>query len=292
MQIAIYGRAFNEKFSTYVERLFSKLTKSNISYIIYRPFFDFLKERIKLESNAPLFSSYGELRGKADFIFSIGGDGTFLESATFVRSSEIPIMGINTGRMGFLSSFAIEDYDAAIDAIIHNNYILDQRTMLRLDTPGNLFGDINYALNEITIHKKDTSSMIIIHAELDGKFLNSYWADGLIISTPTGSTAYSLSCGGPIVLPDCENFVISPIAPHNLNVRPIVVSEKSTIKLRVEGRSQGFLVSLDSRSETISSEVELIITKNKFKISLLRPATEGQLNTIRSKLNWGLDKRN
>lgn len=292
MHIAIYGRAFNEKFSPFVEKLFAKLNEKNISFSIFNPFFNYLAGRLKVEGHIPRFSSYNEIKGKADIILSIGGDGTFLESTTFVRSAEIPIMGINTGRMGFLSSFAIDEIDAALDAIEKKSYSLDQRTMLKLDTPGHLFSDANFALNEITIHKKDTSSMIIIHAHLDGKFLNSYWADGLIISTPTGSTAYSLSCGGPIVLPDCGNFVISPIAPHNLNVRPIVVSDKCKIKLRVEGRSQSFLVSLDSRSETINSDIELIVSRNDFNVSLLRPEVDGQLNTIRNKLNWGFDKRN
>lgn len=292
MHIAIYGRAFNEKYSPFVAKLFSKLKENRIELIIYRPFFEFLSERINIDKNAALFSSYEDIKRKADIIFSIGGDGTFLESATFVRSAEIPILGINTGRMGFLSSFAIEDFASAVDAIIQKNYSLDQRTMLRLNTPANLFADTNFALNEVTIHKKDTSAMIIIHAELDGKFLNSYWADGLIVATSTGSTAYSLSCGGPIVLTDCENFVISPIAPHNLNVRPIVVSDKSTLKLRVEGRSQSFLVSLDSRSEAISADIELTITKNDFKVSLLRPAGYDHLHTLRNKLSWGLDKRN
>lgn len=292
MHIAIYGRAFDEKFSPYVEKLFMKLKEMKISYSVFLPFFEYLSERINLGKDVSFFSSYSDIKGKTDFIFSIGGDGTFLESATFVRSSDIPIMGINTGRMGFLSSFAIDEIDAAMEAVINKTFTLDQRTMLRLDSPDKLFGDANFALNEVTIHKKDTSSMIIIHAHLDGKFLNSYWADGLIIATPTGSTAYSLSCGGPIVLPDCGNFVISPIAPHNLNVRPIVVSDRSKIKLTVEGRSQTFLVSLDSRSETISSDIELTVSKNDFNVSLLRPAADGHLTTIRNKLNWGFDKRN
>lgn len=292
MNISIYGRAFSEKFSPLVENLFAKLSEKNISYSVYFPFYEYLSGKIKIDKNVPLFSTYEEIKGKADFIFSIGGDGTFLESATFVRSSEIPIMGLNTGRMGFLSSFPMDETEAAIEAVVNKNFTLDQRSMLRLDTPDKLFADTNFALNEITVHKKDTSAMIIIHAHLDGKFLNSYWADGLIISTPTGSTAYSLSCGGPIVLPDCNNFVISPIAPHNLNVRPIVVSDKSKITLRVEGRSQAFLVSLDSRSETISSDIELHISKNDFNVSLVRPVVDGQLNTIRNKLNWGFDKRN
>lgn len=292
MHIAIYGRAFDEKFSPYVEKLFMKLKEKKISYSVFLPFLEYLSGRIKIDKKVSFFSSYNEIKGKTDFIFSIGGDGTFLESTTFVRSSEIPIMGINTGRMGFLSSFAIDEIDAAMEAVINKSFILDQRTMLRLDSPQKLFGDANFALNEVTVHKKDTSAMIIIHAHLDGKFLNSYWADGLIIATPTGSTAYSLSCGGPIVLPDCGNFVISPIAPHNLNVRPIVVSDKSVIRLRVEGRSQTFLVSLDSRSETISSDIELTVSKNEFNVSLLRPAADGQLTTIRNKLNWGFDKRN
>ena len=215
-----------------------------------------------------------------------------LDTISLVRDSGIPIVGINTGRLGFLAGISKDAIGSCLDSLIQGRYDLDQRSLIRLETNRSLFGEVNYALNEITIHKKDSSSMIIIHTYLNGEYLNSYWADGLIIATPTGSTGYSLSCGGPIIVPQSENFVITPIAPHNLNVRPIVVSDKYVISLEVEGRSQYFLASLDSRSVTIDSSIQLAARKEDFMAKIVRLHDQNFLVTLRDKLMWGLDARN
>ena len=292
MAVAVYGRKFNDNFAPYIQKFFDKLNTLKVDLLIYEPFLDYLKSRVKIESKVTPFTKHHEIVSKADFLFSIGGDGTFLDSTTFIRDSNIPIIGINTGRLGFLSGVSINEIESALDDIFAGKFSLDQRSLLKVETKNNLFGANNFALNELTIHKKDSSSMVTINAFMDGDFLNSYWADGLIVATPTGSTAYALSCGGPIILPGSNNFEITPIAPHNLNVRPIVIPDDKVLTLKIEGRSQDFLVSLDSRSETIDSSIELKISKNNFTINLARLDNENILNTIREKLNWGLDQRN
>ena len=215
-----------------------------------------------------------------------------LDTVTLVQNTGIPVLGVNTGRLGFLSSVSLEEIAHAIDCLNKGHVILDKRSLLRLETNLTIFADINYALNELTIHKKDSSSMINIHTYLNGEYLTTYWADGLIISTPTGSTGYSLSCGGPIVAPQSENFVITPIAPHNLNVRPIVVSNNNIISLEVEGRSQYFLASLDSRSVTIDSSIQFAVRKEDFTFNIIRIDNQNFLQTLRNKLMWGMDSRN
>lgn len=290
MKISVYGKVLSEEHADGVLSLFEKMKSRKWNISVFEPF---LQTLIKLNNDVSgysTFSDFKEISG-SNFVFSIGGDGTILEAVTFIRNSAIPIMGINTGRLGFLSSIGLDELDQALNNLENNTYILDERSLLQLDTNINLFGDINFALNEFTVHKKDTSSMVIVHAFLDGKFLNSYWADGLIISTATGSTAYSLSCGGPILLPNNENFVIVPVAPHNLNVRPFVISGDSKLTLQVEGRSDAYLVSMDSRSETIQSNVELHISRCSFKLNLVRMPNHSYLDTLRTKLNWGMDIR-
>ena len=251
-----------------------------------------LKERNISISSGNVFSSYEDLKDQADFLISIGGDGTYLNTIALVRDSGIPIVGINTGTLGFLSNIPKDEIEFAIDEIIKGNYTLDKRTLLKLETDENLFGDLNYALNELTIHKQDSSSMITTQVYLNEVFLNSYWSDGLIIATPTGSTAYSLSCGGPIITPGSGNFIITPVAPHNLNVRPVVIPDDNTITVKVEGRNERFLISLDSRSETIDQSVKLKIRKQDFHVNLLRLNNQNFPSTLRNKLMWGLDKRN
>ena len=291
-KVAIYGRSFDDSLSPHIQRLFNTLLEHGAEALIYEPFYDYLNPRLTLPENVTTFTSYSELAETAKYLFSIGGDGTLLDSTTLVRDSGIPIIGINTGRLGYLSSISLDEMEMAIEAILHGHYEIDQRDLLKLETDPQLFGNSNFALNELTIHKKDTSAMITIHTFVDGEFLNSYWADGLIISTATGSTAYSLSCGGPIILPGSNNFVVTPIAPHNLNVRPMVLPSDSKITLKLEGRSQFFLVSLDSRSESTDAVSELHILKNNFRINLLRLKSHSYLRTLRTKLNWGLDQRN
>jgi NAD+ kinase len=292
MKIAIFGRLFSDEHKVYVQHFFDRLDQIHAEILIYEPFLDFLAPRINVSGNYKAFTSFSEIEKNTQFFVSFGGDGTFLDATTFVRDSKIPIIGINTGRLGFLSSIAINEVDSAINAILNNNFLLDDRTLLKVEDAQNIFGDINFALNELTVHKKESSSMITIHTYLNDVFLNSYWADGLIVATPTGSTAYSLSCGGPIILPGSDCFQITPIAPHNLNVRPMVIPDSSKLTLKVEGRSKHFLVSLDSRSVTTDSSLEITISKNNFKITRIMLPQSNHLSTIRTKLNWGLDKRN
>jgi NAD+ kinase len=293
MKIAFYGKSFGEDAVAYVQQLFSKLEMLEIKLFIYKPFFEFLKNHnIVLLSEISLFSKAEELKKPIDFIFSVGGDGTILEVVTLIKNAGIPILGLNTGRLGFLSSISKENCLDAIDNLIKKKYTIDQRSLIRLETDKNLFGNLNFALNEITVQKKESATMIMIKAYVNDDYLNSYWADGLIVSTPTGSTGYSLSCGGPIIAPDSENFVITPIATHNLTVRPIVIPDNNVITLNVEGRNMSFLTCLDSRSQTIDAGVTLTIRKESFKIKLVKLENENFFNTIRNKLMWGADKRN
>ncbi len=292
MRIAIYGRKFNDSAIKHVQQLMDCFTEMNIDIVVYAAFHAYLVPRVKLPTNLTLFSKHDELVGQVDVLVSIGGDGTMLDTVTLVRDSGIPVIGINMGRLGFLASIAKEEIRTAVDSLVKGHFTLDKRTLIRLESNIELFNGVNYGLNEITIHKKDTSSMIIIHTYLNGEFLNSYWADGLIVATPTGSTGYSLSCGGPIIFPNSENFVITPISPHNLNVRPIIISDNQVITFEVEGRSAHFLATLDSRTETIESSVQLAVRKEAFQINLIRLSTENYLGTLRNKLMWGLDTRN
>ena len=291
MTIAIFGSPYPEHFSKYIQHLIKKLETEHINLIIEEEFSIFLENNIRFNKSISTFNSYETLKNKSDFLLSIGGDGTLLKAVTYVRESEIPIMGINTGRLGFISSISADQIDDAITDILKGNYKINERTLLELSSDKNLFKEKNFALNEVAVSKKDTSSMIRIDAYVDDEFLNTYWADGLVVSTPTGSTGYSLSCGGPIILPGTNNIIITPNAPHNLNVRPIVIDDNSVIKLKVEDRDQLALVSLDSRSRAFDSETELIIKKANFKVRLVQPQNNSLIKTIRHKLMWGLDKR-
>lgn len=292
MKVAIYGRSGTLSALPYTEILLQELIKAGVEPVLYHPFFNYLKHHSSITLPSATFSTHDDLKGNVDFLFTLGGDGTLLDTVSLIRNSGIPIVGINTGRLGFLASISKDHVAECVASMVNGRFDLDKRSLIRLETSKSLFGEVNYALNEITIHKKDSSSMIIIHTYLNGEYLNSYWADGLIIATPTGSTGYSLSCGGPIMVPQSENFVITPIAPHNLNVRPIVVSDKYVISLEVEGRSQYFLASLDSRSVTIDSSIQLAARKEDFMANIVRLHNENFLGTLRNKLMWGLDVRN
>ena len=291
MKIALFGNEFSPNYIKYIKHLIQKLENENIEILVQQQFYDFLQENISFSENIQTFDRISD-QDRIDFLFSIGGDGTLLRAVTYVRESNIPILGINTGRLGFISSISTDQIDDAVDHVLNGDYKIRSRTLLELETENNLFGTTNFALNEVAIVKKDTSSMIRIDAFIDDEFLNSYWADGLLISTPTGSTGYSLSCGGPIILPGTKNVIIAPIAPHNLNVRPIIINEKSKIRLKVEDRDQLALVSLDSRSRAFDSSLDLIIKKADFKINLIEPKDNSFITTIRTKLMWGSDKRN
>lgn len=292
MRIGLFGKRFSKDEAVYLQRLIDRINKSNCIITIYKPFYNKINPYLKLGPNVELFNQHDDLANNVDFLLSVGGDGTLLETVTLVRDSGIPILGINLGRLGFISSVSKQNIDKAIDDLEHGKFSLEKRSLLKLETENEPFDGLNYALNEFTINKKDTASMVLVHVWVNNYFLNSYWADGLIVSTPTGSTGYSLSCNGPIITPDSENFVISPIATHNLTVRPIVIPDKSVIDIKVEGRHQQFLAGLDSRSEVIDASAKLRISKENFNVNLVLMEGENFFRTIREKLMWGLDVRN
>jgi NAD+ kinase len=292
MKAAIYSRILEEDQKENVQIFFDELAKQKIEPVIFQQFFEQIKDNIRLPDNTTIFSLSEDLTDEIEFILSLGGDGTLLDTVTLVRDKDISIMGINFGRLGFLASIGKEDIKTAIQAIAKRTFLVDKRTLIHLDADLPLFGNIPYALNEFSLHKRDTASMIKIHTYLNGEFLNTYWADGLIMATPTGSTGYSLSCGGPILFPDSGSFVITPIAPHNLNARPIVVPDDHVISFEVESRSENIICSLDSRREIVGKNVSLAVRKESFKINLLRLNENSFLQTLHNKLTWGLDRRN
>ena len=291
MTIALFGGIYQEYFSKYIQHLIKKLEVEHINLVVEKEFYDFLKTHIRFNKKILTFTKHEDIKDSVDCLFSIGGDGTLLKAVTYVRDCDIPILGINTVRLGFISSISTDQIDDAVSDVIKNNYQINERILLELNTSNNLFKEKNFALNEVAVSKKDTSSMIKIDTFIDDNFLNTYWADGLVVSTPTGSTGYSLSCGGPIIMPGTNNIIITPNAPHNLNVRPIVISDESTIRLKIEDRDQLALVSLDSRHRAFQSNIELNIKKANFKIRLIQPQNNAFISTIRNKLMWGIDKR-
>jgi NAD+ kinase len=291
MQVAIFGKEFIDDRFSYLQLLINKLRSENISITIAESFYEFIKDKAELPDNISIFNHKLHLEGNTDYLLSVGGDGTMLDAITYVGDSGIPVMGINLGRMGFLSSIHKEEIEDAITDLISGNIKIDQRSLLRLETSEKLFGEYNYALNELTINKKDSGSMILVSVYVNNILLNGYWGDGVIIATPTGSTAYSLSCNGPILAPDSENFVITPIATHNLTVRPVVIPDNCILKVRVEGRIPQFLIGLDSRYETIDAETEMIVKKESFNINLVQRLSDNFFTTIRQKLMWGRDIR-
>ncbi|CAN5288634.1 NAD kinase [soil metagenome] len=293
MKVAIYGRITEKNLPPVLQGLFDKLEKNGCELLIGNEYLKYLETQFKLGKKIKPLDDFNAIRGQADFLLSFGGDGTILETITYVRNSGIPILGINTGRLGFLAGVTVEEaVEHAVEKLKERKFSIDKRSLLKLVTKKNLFGETNFALNEFTVQRKETSAMMTIHTSINGEFLNSYWADGLIIATPTGSTAYSLSCGGPLMVPDSKSFVITPLSPHNLNVRPLIIPEDSIITLRVEGRSTQHLATLDARSEIFTEDVELTIRKEDFKISLIRFSDHHFFNTIREKLIWGHDARN
>lgn len=292
MRLAIYGRLLKPEDTPYIQYLFDLLADRQIEAVVQKNYFNQLRMKVNFRKECGTFKNHEDIKKGVDYLISLGGDGTLLDTLTLVRNSNIPILGINLGRLGFLASTGRDEIKAAVDALEHKTYQIDKRTLIHLDSNKGIFGGVNYALNEFSIHKKDTSSMITIHTYINGELLNSYWADGLIIATPTGSTGYNLSCGGPIIFPTSENFVITPVAPHNLNVRPIIVSNDSILSFEVEGRNESFLCTLDSRYEAIDSSYQLAVRKENFTVSLMRVNDMNFLSTIRNKLMWGADQRN
>ncbi len=292
MKVAIYSRIIEETERGEVQQLLNELQRRKIQPVIYLPFYERINNVFKFPQNLLFFSHSNDLDESIDFLISLGGDGTLLDTIAFVRDKDIPVIGINFGRLGFLASIGKEDMITAVEALVNRTYVADKRSLIHLDASKPLFGEVPYGLNEFAIHKTDTSPMIKIHTYLNGEFLNTYWADGLIVSTPTGSTGYSLSCGGPVVFPESDSFVINPVAPHNLNVRPIVVPDDNIISFEVEGRAENFLCALDSRKEIVDKNVQLAVRREKFNVSLVRLNENNFLQTLRNKLSWGLDQRN
>ena len=292
MKAAIYSRVLESEQQKDVQLFFDELAIQKIEPIIFKDYFDQLKETIHLPADTKTFSISEDLTDEIEFIISLGGDGTLLDTVTLVRNKNISIMGINFGRLGFLASIGREEVKIAVKSIAKRTYVTDKRTMIHLDASLPMFGNVPYALNDFSIHKRDVASMIKIHTYLNGEFLNTYWADGLIVATPTGSTGYSLSCNGPVVFPDSGSFVITPVAPHNLNVRPIIVPDDNIISFEIESRSGQIICALDSRREIVSKDVQLAVKKESFDIHLVRLSENNFLQTLRNKLTWGLDKRN
>ncbi|MGO4820437.1 MULTISPECIES: NAD kinase [unclassified Flavobacterium] len=294
MKVAIYGQYYQNSTEPIIRDIFVFFNKNNVELIIESNFLEMLYDKKIVQKDYNTFSSHTELDSSIDMLISIGGDGTILRAATLVRDSGIPILGINAGRLGFLATVQKENIDEFLQIVIDKKYTLSKRTLLSLScTPANeALQDINFAMNEISVSRKDTTSMITIDTYLNSEFLNSYWADGLIISTPTGSTGYSLSCGGPILTPDVKSLVITPIAPHNLNARPLVIPDETEIELKVSGREDNYLVSLDSRITSVANESILTIKKTPFQINMVEIPDETFLKTLRTKLLWGEDKRN
>jgi NAD+ kinase len=292
MKIAIYGRKLTRQNSVVFEQTLRSIEALGWTAVLEHELKEQLIKKSNIGDSLDSFSSYHDLKSGFDIAFSIGGDGTFIKTVGFIRDSGVPIVGINTGRLGFLANITPEKIEETMEMVRDKRYTFQKRSLIRIHTEDDLFGDDNLALNELTLHKKDTASMITVHASLDGNYLNSYWADGLIVGTPTGSTAYNLSCGGPIVTPGCQIHILTPIAPHNLNVRPMVVPDHLPIKLSVEGRERKYLISLDANTKSIPQGSEVLVQKAEFMINVVRFDDTSFLDTIRNKMSWGMDKRN
>ncbi len=293
MRIAVYSRLLKPQDIAFVQVVFDSLSRWETAIYVHSEYFTEIQEKITFSGTLHTFDGYETLKAAAvELLISLGGDGTILDTLSFVKDSNIPIAGVNLGRLGFLSSIDKNAIEEAITALVHGDYELDKRSVLQLDSNLPLFNGLNYAINDCTISKRDTSSMIVVHTYINGEFLNSYWADGLIIATPTGSTGYSLSCGGPIIFPNSSNFVITPIAPHNLTMRPMVIPDDAILSFEIEGRGEYFLCTLDSRFEAITQQHRLAVKKANFTINIARLFEQNFLSTLRDKLGWGIDSRN
>ncbi len=292
MKVAIYGRPFNDPaVIPYIQQVFDNLSQHKVEIYVHQQLHDYLSGKI-INVKYHVLKDHGFIKKSIDVFFTLGGDGTLLDMVALIRDTGIPVIGINFGRLGFLASVNKNDIAAAIYAVVNKQFTIDSRELLEVTTDEKVFGDDNFALNDITFHKRDDAAMITIHASLNGEFLNSYWGDGIIISTSTGSTAYSLSCGGPIIFPASNSIAVTPISPHNLNVRPIVLPDNSTLTFEVECRSANYLVSCDSRTAIIDKTMKFHISKASFRLNLIRLNNESYLSTLRNKLMWGLDARN
>ena len=290
--VVLFGKTLSSSNVIFVREILDYLHRVGLKFVLEENYAQLLRDQHKIEITSPTFKNYNEVKDQAEVVFSLGGDGTILEAITFIKEAETPILGINFGRLGFLANVGKDQIHQAIDIVSRGKYLIDKRSLLELNCNQPVFGDFNFALNEMTIQRKDQSSMITVHTYLNGELLNSYWADGLIVATPTGSTGYSLSCGGPIIYPSSTNFVITPVAPHNLNVRPIIVSDDVVLSFEVTGRGDSFLCTLDSRFERIDSTFQLAIKKAPFGANLVRLTDMNFISSLKNKLNWGTDMRN
>lgn len=293
MKVAVYAQYYKTEDQSYIEELFAIFHKNNIEYFIENSYYLELKDHLNLDSKKTFFS-HKELDDSFDFMFTIGGDGTILRAVTIIRTTNIPIVGINTGRLGFLATIQKENISNAVDLLLKKEYLIKERTLLSVETNPKIESlvSLNFALNEVSVSRKNTASMITIKTFLDNDFLNSYWADGLIIATPTGSTGYSLSCGGPIIIPQAKSFVLTPIAPHNLNARPLVIPDDTTVSFTVSGREDEFFLSLDSRITSINNNTEISVQKANFNLKMVQFNQQTFVKTLREKLLWGQDTRN
>lgn len=294
MKVGIYGQFYHTNAGTYIAQLLELLKRKNINVIIEKDFLELIHLNKTIDEDYSHFSTFEELDNSFDLFFCIGGDGTILKSINYIRNLDIPIVGINTGRLGFLATIQKEEIKDSLETILQKNYSISSRSVLNISTNPPSHDPVfkNIALNEIAVSRKNTTSMITVDTWLNDQYLNSYWADGLIVSTPTGSTGYSLSCGGPVITPDAASIIITPIAPHNLNARPLVIKDDTKITLRVSGREDSHLVSMDSRIATLQNDTEIIIEKAPYAINLVELKGDSFLQTLRKKLMWGEDKRN
>lgn len=290
MKVAIYSRGLDDRQLTTLLALINELHRHGVFIVVSASLAQRYWDAMAAIQNIQVFAN--QLDADTDCLISLGGDGTILDAVTIIGNKNIPILGINFGRLGFLAGIGKDELTIAVDSLVNRTYVIDKRILIHLDADLPLFGSAPYALNEFGIHKRDTSPMIKVHTYLNGEFLNSYWADGLVVSTPTGSTGYNMSCNGPIVFPESSSFCITPVAPHNLNIRPIIVPDSNIVSFEVEGRADEFICTLDARKEIVNKDIQLAVKKENFTISLIRLNENSFLSMLRSKLTWGLDKRN
>ena len=292
MKIALYGKAFGRDYDELMRNVLRLLQESGAEVIVYEPFWNDIKHCSDADVKYDFFGSESDIKGKVDVLFSFGGDGTILDSVPLIRDSAIPVLGINTGNLGFLSSVSPQETTEAVKNIMAGNYDIERRSMIQINDPDNIFNGINYALNEVSVCRKDNGSLIVVNVFIDDMLLNTYWADGIILATPTGSTAYSMSVGGPIMTPNADSFLITPIAAHNLSVRPVVIPNKSKVRIKVDGRCDSFALGLDSRIMLVDKSFEIEIKKTDFDFNMIKMPGKNFFETIRRKLLWGNDLRN
>lgn len=292
MELALYFRHYQEKYQPVLNHFFALCAEKNIDVCLSEEVMAAVQANTPHTENLTTFKDYHSLPKDIDFLLSLGGDGTLLDTVQIVRHTQIPVAGINAGRLGFLADIDQQEVEELLVSLEHNTFSLEKRTLIHVDTNKPVFDEVNYGLNEFAIHKTDSSSMITIKVYLNGEYLNSYWADGLIIATPTGSTAYSLSCGGPIVFPTTKSFVLTPVAPHNLNARPMVIPDDTVLSFEVMSRSENYLCTIDSRSKTVDKSYQIAVRKEDFTFNLIRMPESHYLKTLRNKIKWGDDLRN